>query len=231
MGAYRAWFQALFLLPHKCMGVQLRPYSFAHYEFLKLRSSPYLMQCQNGDPATTTRKDLLEAVWICSRTYRELKQALHNHTVGKSGLLMNWRTWRQDFAIGDAQMRTHIEDHKFLPGILKRERKENDGVPKLLSAPVSFCVTGFLRQHEGLTFDESWDFPIGLGRSLMLCWQENQGLVDLESEDDEITAALDKQRTAAKWEELETLLTSKTSEEAERIRAIAIARWGTNARS
>ena len=224
MGQYAAWFQALFLQPPKCLGIQLKPYCYAHYELLRQFKSPYLMQDGEGNPASTTRKDLLFAVWVCSRTYEQLQTQLFAHRDSISMLFLNWRTRRKEFEIGDAQMRVYMEDYKNTP---KELRQVAEGqIPKTFAAPTSFHVTHHLREHEGFTNSQAWNFPMGLGRCYLLAWREHEGLTELESEAMEATAELDKRRVAAMYAELEEKLQGVASDEAERARAYAREKWG-----
>ena len=224
MGQYAAWFQALFLQPPKCLGVQLKPYCYAHYEVLRKFRSPYLMQDGEGNPAPTTRKDLLFAVWVCSRTYEQLQSQLFGHRDSISMLFLNWRTRRKEFEIGDAQMHVYMEDYKKTPKPLTQVSEGQ--TPKTFAAPISFHVTRHLREHEGFTNSEAWNFPMGLGRCYLLTWREAEGLQELESEQMEVTAEWDKRRVASMYAELEEKIKDMPPVEADRIRQVARAKWG-----
>ena len=222
MDGYGAWFQALFLRDPKCLGVQLKPYSYAHWEVLRKFHSPYLYQQANGDPAPTTRRDLLFAVWVCSRTFKQLQRELFDW---RSKLLLNWRTLGRDFAFNDSQMRVYLDDFRRVPRSLKMQHKEP---PQPCAAPVSFHITRHLREHEGFTLAESWDCPIGLGRCLFMAWQEAQGEAKLVSEEMEKTEEQDKQRLQLMFAELEKHLTGMPKEQAESLRIAAAQAWGNH---
>ena len=175
---YPAWAQSIFLQPPRCLGVQLRPYSWAHYECLKRFYNPYLLT-----DAETSRKDLLMAVWICSRTWEQLQSQLFGARDSRSMLFLNWRTRRKGFEIGDAQMRVYMADYQFIPDAW--EGKGNSD-KTAMGAAQSFIFTAFLMEHCHFTESQAWNCPIGRSKCYRLTWLENQGKVFIKSAQSEI---------------------------------------------
>jgi hypothetical protein len=181
--SYPAWSQSIFVQPPTCMGVQLKPFSWAHYECLKRFYSPYLLS-----GVKTGRPDLLRAVWICQRTWEELQRDLFHLRDVRSMLRENWRTRRQDFVHGDAQFRQYVTDYQFVPATWNEETGE---MKKTMGTPLSQIMAGFLMEFRHFTESQAWNCPIARSICYRLQWLEDRGLVEINSERSEIGHAMD----------------------------------------
>jgi len=172
--SYLAWSQSIFCQPRMCLGIQLQPYSWAHYECLKTFNNPYLLTDWK-----TQRPDLLQAAWICSRTWEQLRRDMFKMRDLRAMTRETWRARREGFALGDAQMRQYMEDYQFTPDAWEGK---GDGVKVQMGSAASFIFVLFLMEHCHFTESQAWNCPIARSICYRMTWLENQGLIEMKSE-------------------------------------------------
>lgn len=175
-----AWFQALFVSPPIICGLQLRPYSIGHEMLLAEMGSPFAYHS-----AQATDEDLLTALQICSRTFRECQ----DFTAGRFNVwrMARWaRRWhRIDLTTAHASFRTYLADYQRVP-----VREDGDTGGATIKASPYWHFVRILTSVYGYSFDAAWDCPKAVATCCADVWSESQGGKGLVSDVEERIADL-----------------------------------------
>ena len=143
-----SFLRSLFVMPPKCLGCQLRPFSAYHLAALQLLESPLAI---GGE---VTHDDLVLAVFVCSHGItdgpRKLFPVPDMAEVRDMAGRYNWEYEREVF-------NQYAADYMMFPEIWSKE----SGNSKRSALPVPWLlVCDVLRNHGGITRQQAWDMPL-----------------------------------------------------------------------
>lgn len=167
------WFQALFAAPRSVMGVRLLPLSLIHYVTLRNLGNPYV----TGE--LRDRGALLMALYVCSRSWIQLKRDLFWNPSGTAMLRFAMRKLAYKFEPADESFRVYLDDYQTLP---EHWTKDGDDEPSDIRAPWEFHVVRVLCGEFGMTTSEAWNTPYNLAHAYLDTWAETKGNSTLISE-------------------------------------------------
>lgn len=175
----------------------LLPYSLGHELFLIREGNAFLC---GGTP---TRKDLLQAVWICSNTWTENTASKDSWLDYFKAKLIARRFKKCDLAYCIQQFWDYLKSgslHFPLSDIPRLDRPSAGRIP---GAPFILQLHDFIMRRIGLTEALAWDYPVGLAKMRWAAHWEREGSLDIYGPQDE---AFDKfsndPKTKAMLEEL-----------------------------
>lgn len=162
-------------------GVELRDYSLGHELWLTRENSPFL------SGATVMPQDVFEAVWICSSTWQELKDARRSFLyLPKLWLLKrNAKKCNRDLKYHPVAVQA-FKDYRE-SGCLElplsdnvrpereRSRGRECGTPFILRLHQFLCLTYRLSDVE------AWDHPVGLAKMRWAAFWEQEGGLDVKN--------------------------------------------------
>jgi len=173
------FFNAVFVEPPKICGKKLKPYSLAHDYFLRYLKNPLVVGGETSD------EDLLNAIFVCSLSYRQLKRFLN---YPKRFMAMLWfLRWRiKDLEIARKSFRLYIGEYFEIPdhftpyapvspdaALFATEAKEKG---KPYAAPWQYHLVHTLCFCYGCSLDEAWNTPVTTARCYHDVWSESTGL-------------------------------------------------------
>ena len=178
MIGYGAWFQGLFVKPPVIMGVQMKPFSIIHAVILRQMDSPY---CAVG--GRPDRGDLLAALMVCSRTYREIGRDIAPD-YSKAKMMWMWlRSLGRDLVLANRQFNVYLDDFTSVPG---HGPSTKPGKP--CKAMAEWHMVRVLCSEYNKQLDDAWDYPYGAARCACDCYGEANGNKTLDGP--EVDAAI-----------------------------------------
>jgi len=153
--------------PSIILKLPLRPYSVGHALWLEEENNPL---AGDTEGRKVQARHIIEAVWICSSTWREL-QAMHAERLA---LVKHWiwrrRARREDLAVAVVDFQNYRRNGSTFP---PAESLEGGG--RVAGSPVLARVIQFLIQRMGQTEAQAMDYPLGLAYWHFAVHQETEG--------------------------------------------------------
>jgi hypothetical protein len=191
----REWWKSIAPDVTYCLGQRLRPFSPGHWVLLKRLNSPFL----TGDPITYA--DLMDAVYVCARTFKRGYHGLNSRLYQARGVLRNF-WWKRlgirslDAATATAVMRVHIANGLRWP-ILMPNATNDKGAD--CASPMLQCLIVHLTSKLHQDAEKVLDWPLGFCFRLYATAAEmtgcarltdEQGDADLDARANEVQARL-----------------------------------------
>lgn len=165
--------------PAAVCGIPLRPYSLGHELFLIREQSPFVF---GGD---VLPGDLLNALWICSGTFEDARDAIHSWSYLPKIWLYKRRVNRCHLEWESTAFRAYRADG-LLEFPLSEIANANSGpTPRLPGSPSILRLNQFLMTHCGKTEAEAWDYPAGLAKMRWQSFYEQEGAITVRNFHDE----------------------------------------------
>ena len=180
MIGYGAWFQGLFVKPPVIMGVKMKPFSIIHAVVLRELGSPFC--AVGGKPE---RGDLLIALMVCSRTYREISRDIVPDLAKCKYVGMLLRSVVRNIALAQYKFAVYLDDFASVPG---HGPTTKPGKP--CKAMAEWHMVRVLCSEYGISFDRAWDMPYGAARCACDCYSEANGSKTLDGP--EVDAAIEQ---------------------------------------
>ena len=174
------FFKAAFIEPPRICGRRLLPFSIAHDYLLRYYKSPYIVGGSVDDDC------LLDAIYYCSLTYRELRRHIANPSWVKAGA---WRLcWLyRNLNFAHDQFLSYFEEYYEVPDHFDHVEDElpaeiGESIPAeskskkgTYAAPWHYHLAHILRSQYHCTKDEAWNTSITEARCVYDVWAESTG--------------------------------------------------------
>lgn len=142
---------SVFSIPPIVLGRQLKPFCCGHAVVLTGLNSPYLIG------GKISANELFIAVFICSKSYEEIKKLL---TSGEEVYLESYRQWIREeldffsLADSDAIFQEYLIEHLKAPDRWQKKDAKHSKAPWPLT-----IATGLMRELK-FSEDEAWNMPM-----------------------------------------------------------------------
>jgi hypothetical protein len=169
-------------------GIPLRDYSLGHEVFLTRESNAFTLDFDEHGRIREKlpeifHGDLLEAVWICSSTWLECKQA----SASWSYLLKLWLLKRKVKRCNIAREAAAFREYRNMGSLMFPLSDITDPrkpTPRPPGAPWILRLHAFLVAQYRLTIPQAWDFPLGEAKMRWGQFYEQEGGLNIYSEAD-----------------------------------------------
>ena len=170
------FFKAVFLEPPRICGKRLHPFSLAHEYFLKHLNNPIIVG------GSITDDDLLTAIFVCSLTFKELREYFNQPSTFKVGLwFLRWRY--RNLAIAHESFAVYLSEYYDVPDHFKPEPKEGEELPVKeeragYGCPYQYHLMHILCREYSMSIDEAWNTSLTTARCYYDVWSESTGFDD-----------------------------------------------------
>lgn len=158
----------------------LRPYSLGHELILIRERNAFIF---GGDP---TRKDLIQAVWICVNTWQENARAHDEFLAPIKARLIARRFRKCNLSQCIQEFRQYLESGSLELPLSDIPRSQKDQAPsRFPGAPLILRLHAFVMTHLRKSEAEAWDYPVGLAKMRWAAHWEQEGGLDIYGPHDE----------------------------------------------
>jgi hypothetical protein len=169
------FFKAIFLEPPRICGKRLMPFSVAHDYFLSHLGNPYMVG------GKVTSEHLLNAILVCSMTYKEIKAHLNNPSRIKAWLwFLNWRFRNLDIA--HESFMVYLSEHYDVPDHFEPydvsdfdDFAKPPEAPQKYGGPYQYHLVHIMCREYGLSLDDAWNTGLTTARCYYDIWSESTG--------------------------------------------------------
>jgi hypothetical protein len=157
----------MLLVPPKCLGLRLAPFSLGHVDLLTALEHPVAV----GSPADMTTADLAVAVWVCSRSSADGARLFRSGRAVKEVYWLGRRLTAGCWDLGNewAVFLEYLETYLMAPPRWEPEKEAHPVIPWHLS------VFAALQRDLKYSPAELWDMPLPRALELFAAVAANRG--------------------------------------------------------
>jgi hypothetical protein len=164
--------------PAAVCGIPLRPYSLGHELFLIRELNPFV----TGEEVLPG--DLMQAVWVCSSTFEECRDAHASWLYLLKVWLVSRRIKKCDFKSETTAFRAYRADGSLEFKLSEIATPNNAPTPRPAGAPWLLRLHQFMVSQYRLTISQAWDFPLGEAKMRWASFWEQEGGLNIYNEHD-----------------------------------------------
>jgi len=159
--------------PVRLLGFRLRPYSVGHELILQRQANPLAIG------GGVELRHLLEAVLICSQTWKENDRMASDPFIGLKLRLWKFRVRRENLPAAVQHFRRYREHGTLSPPCSSPIQKRTGRKP---GSPFMARLALFLFQEVGVAERDLYDYPLGLAQFLWAAHWEGQGCLNVQNQ-------------------------------------------------